>query len=59
MNERSFWVLVAIILCLVVYFNASCPDRHQNSIELVPSLLKENLGSVLVPARNKPIACYF
>ena len=58
MSDKHFWVLVAIILCLVVYFNASCPD-HQNSMVLVPSLLKENLGSLVVPARNKPLACYF
>jgi hypothetical protein len=27
MSDRQFWVVVAIILCITVYYNASC-DRE-------------------------------
>jgi len=30
MNGKEFWVVVAIILCIVVYLNASCDREYYN-----------------------------
>jgi len=32
MNERSFWVVVAIILCITVYLNASDKDWQRTTL---------------------------